>query len=93
MLFPQRIRTARREHQSANALTFLFCQTRLKMSMQIFTELFKHLDTATFIAGVIFGIALSIAVVVIASHILRHWKAALILCAIISAASLLILAL
>ena len=61
--------------------------------MQILTELFKHLDTATFITGAIFGIALSIAVVVIASYILRYWKAALILCAITIAASLFILAL
>ena len=61
--------------------------------MQIFTELFKHLDAATFGAGVLFGVALSIAVVVVASYILRYWKAALILCAVTIAASLFILAL
>ena len=61
--------------------------------MQIFTELFKHLDAATFGAGVLFGVALSIAVVVVASYILRYWKAALILCAIAATTAIVAIAL
>ena len=62
------------------------------MSMQLFTELFKHLDAATFGAGVVFGVALSIAAIVVINYILRFWKPILILSAVVTALSLLLLA-
>lgn len=61
--------------------------------MQLFTELFKHLDAATFGAGAIFGIALSIAVYTIGAFVQAHWKTVLILCAIAATTAIVAIAL
>lgn len=61
--------------------------------MQILAELAKHLNTGAFLAGLISGIALSIAAVTVLSFVAKHWKATLLTCVIIIAASLAALAL
>jgi hypothetical protein len=61
--------------------------------MQIFAELFKHLDAATFGAGVISGIALSIAVYTIGAFIRSHWKTTLLFCAIATTTAIVAVAL
>lgn len=60
--------------------------------LKLFEEITKNLNAATFGAGVIFGVALSIAAVVVVSYVLRYWKAVLILSAVTAAVSLFLLA-
>lgn len=60
--------------------------------IKLFEELMKNLNGATFGAGVVFGIALSIAAVVVCSYVLRYWKAVLIISAVVTSAALLMLA-
>jgi len=61
--------------------------------IKIFEEIFKHVNGATFGAGVLSGVALSIAALVVVGYVLRHWKVILILSAVVTAFSLLLLAL
>ena len=58
----------------------------------ILSELLKNVNAATFGAGVVFGVALSIAAVVVVSYVLKYWKAVLIGCVVLSTAALLMLA-
>jgi len=60
--------------------------------MKIIEELMKNLNAATFGAGVVFGVALSIAALVVVGYILRYWKQALLLTAITATAALVALA-
>ena len=62
------------------------------MFMTILSELTKNLNGATFGAGVVFGVAVSIAAAVVCSYILKYWKAVLIGCAVVTSAALLMLA-
>lgn len=61
------------------------------MSM-IFSELLKYANPATFLAGLIAGIALSIATYTIGAFIQAHWKSTLIMCAVVATAALVMLA-
>ena len=60
--------------------------------IKLIEEIFKHVDGATFGAGVVFGIALTIAAIVVTSYVQRHWRAVLILCAVVTSLSLFALA-
>lgn len=58
----------------------------------LFAELAKHLNQGAFLAGFISGIALSIAVYTVGVFISAHWKSTLIISAVVTALSLLLLA-
>lgn len=58
----------------------------------IFSELLKHVNPATFLSGLIAGIALSIAIYTIGAFISRHWKSTLIVCAVVATGALVMLA-
>lgn len=58
----------------------------------IIQALAKHLNQGAFLAGMVFGIALSIACYTVGAFIQRHWKSTLIICAVVTSAALLMLA-
>lgn len=60
--------------------------------IKIIEEIMKHVNGATFGAGVVFGVALSIAALVVVGYVLRYWKQALLLTAITATAALVALA-
>lgn len=60
--------------------------------MMIFEQVFRNINAVTFGAGVVFGVALSIAVYLIGSFIQAHFKQVLIVCAVVTAGSLFMLA-
>lgn len=58
----------------------------------LLSELAQNLNTGVFFAGVIFGGALVVSVLVIVSYVMRYWKQALLFTAITATAALVALA-
>ena len=58
----------------------------------LFAELAKHLNQGAFMAGMVAGIALSIAVYTVGAFVSAHWKSTLIISTVVTALSLLLLA-
>ena len=57
------------------------------MLNSIVQELAKYLNHGAFLAGVVAGVGLSIAIYLIGNFIERHWKSILLFCAVLLAIS------
>ena len=62
------------------------------MLNSIAQELAKYLNHSAFIAGVVCGLGLAAAVYFIGRYIEQHWKTVLLVCAVIVAVSMLLIA-
>lgn len=62
------------------------------MINSIVQELAKYLNHSAFLAGVIAGLGLSAAIYFVGQFLDRHWKKTLLVCAVLAAISLFLIA-